>query len=343
MYFVELHFGRYVEHKYIAMSKQSPTLVLMPAKKSSSVENLNNGVYVKGLGNNRPQSIAVDGSTSHSLLAEMDSITRWHSDTNITLNPEQSLSRLSVDKTEFVLHEDEGVTIYWDIKESVSAKDWIGLYKSDETHPGKWIDYRNRGVSGSKKGELVWHFDRISSAFTAPETKVCFRYYHGNTGQLHAYTQSILVRNPTASSSHGAASLKRLQSVDSEAEIVHLVIQDIEAVHVRKGMFFNPDPYLKLRIEPGQDRAQPVLAHHYKDRRTTICENTTEPNWNNEIFHFMALPSDDLFMKVKDRFTTSRPTLLRFLGQVSVPVRQVMEKAKLGLTMSCQLSGRGPS
>jgi len=127
------------------MSKQSPTLVLMPAKKSSSVENLNNGVYGKGLGNNRPQSIAVDGSTSHSLLAEdgdagvnllsyrqmlsrQDSITRWHSDTNITLNPEQSLSRLSVDKTEFVLHEDEGVTIYWDIKE----KDWIGLYKSGQ-------------------------------------------------------------------------------------------------------------------------------------------------------------------------------------------------------------------
>jgi len=40
--------------------------------------------------------------------------------------------------------------------------------------------------------------------FTA-ETRVCFRYYHGNTGQLHAYTQSILVRNPTASSSHGVS------------------------------------------------------------------------------------------------------------------------------------------
>jgi len=72
-------------------------------------------------------------------------------------------------------------------------------------------------------------------------------------------------------------------TISSWLILILSIYADIEAVHVRKGMFFNPDPYLKLRIEPGQDRAQPVLAHHYKDRRTTICENTTEPNWNNEV------------------------------------------------------------
>lgn len=59
---------------------------------------------------------------------------------------------------------------------------------------------------------------------------------------------------------------------------------DIEAVHVRKGMFFNPDPYVKIRVEPGQETAgQPVLAHHYKDTRTSVCENTTDPRWNHEV------------------------------------------------------------
>lgn len=59
---------------------------------------------------------------------------------------------------------------------------------------------------------------------------------------------------------------------------------DIEAHHIRKGMFFNPDPYVKIRIEPEQEAAgQPILAHHYKDTRTSVCENTTEPRWKHEV------------------------------------------------------------
>ena len=59
---------------------------------------------------------------------------------------------------------------------------------------------------------------------------------------------------------------------------------DIEAVHVRKGMFFNPDPYVKIRIEPGQEAVkQLVLAHHYKDTRSSVCENTTDPRWHHQV------------------------------------------------------------
>jgi len=57
---------------------------------------------------------------------------RWHSDTNIALNPEQDSSSLTVDKTEYDLHNGSGLLIHWDIKENVSAKDWIGLYKLGE-------------------------------------------------------------------------------------------------------------------------------------------------------------------------------------------------------------------
>ena len=59
---------------------------------------------------------------------------------------------------------------------------------------------------------------------------------------------------------------------------------DIEAVHVRKGMFFNPDPYVKIRVEPGQEAVkQLVLAHHYKDTRSSVCENTTDPRWHHQV------------------------------------------------------------
>ncbi|XP_067951788.1 E3 ubiquitin-protein ligase HECW1-like [Watersipora subatra] len=144
----------------------------------------------------------------------------------------------------------------------------------------------NRGVSGSIKGDLVWLFNRIASVFTEPETRICFRYYHGNTGNLRAVTEPILVRNSLASSSgvrdKFSSGLWGQTSMDSEAEIVHLAIEDIEATHVRKGMFFNPDPYVKIRVELGQDRSQPALSYHYKDFRTSVCDNTTEPRWHNE-------------------------------------------------------------
>ena len=54
-------------------------------------------------------------------------------------------------------------------------------------------------------------------------------------------------------------------------------------------MFFNPDPYVKIRIEPGQDRSQSALSHHYKDTRTSVCENTTEPRWHNEVSIYCLL------------------------------------------------------
>jgi len=61
------------------------------------------------------------------------------------------------------------------------------------------------------------------------------------------------------------------------------LLTDIGALHVRKGMFFNPDPYVKVRIEPGNTETLPVLDHHYKEIRTTVCENTTEPEWSDEV------------------------------------------------------------
>ena len=50
------------------------------------------------------------------------------------------------------------------------------LQLTDQAHPGKWLDYRNRGVSGSKKGELVWHFNRLASSFTERELIVAYFY-----------------------------------------------------------------------------------------------------------------------------------------------------------------------
>jgi len=52
---------------------------------------------------------------------------------------------------------------------------------------------------------------------------------------------------------------------------------------LKKGMFFNPDPYLKISIQPGKHSIFPALPHHGQERRSTIIGNTVNPIWQAEV------------------------------------------------------------
>lgn len=58
---------------------------------------------------------------------------------------------------------------------------------------------------------------------------------------------------------------------------------DIRAVGLKKGMFFNPDPYLKMSIQPGKRSGLPKFTHHGQERRSSIIANTTSPVWHGEV------------------------------------------------------------
>jgi len=57
----------------------------------------------------------------------------------------------------------------------------------------------------------------------------------------------------------------------------------IRAVSLKKGMFFNPDPYLKMSIQPGKRSGLPRFTHHGQERRSAIIANTTNPVWHGEV------------------------------------------------------------
>lgn len=48
-------------------------------------------------------------------------------------------------------------------------------------------------------------------------------------------------------------------------------------------MFFNPDPYLKLSIQPGKHSIFPSLPHHGQEKRSRVACNTVNPQWNTEV------------------------------------------------------------
>ncbi|CAB1349655.1 unnamed protein product [Coregonus sp. 'balchen'] len=94
-----------------------------------------------------------------------------------------SRSTLTVSTSHYAIGQSQDMLICWDIKEEVLSENFL--------------DYKNRGVNGSHKGQIVWKIDTCSY-FADSETKICFKYYHGVSGALRATTPSVTVKNASA-------------------------------------------------------------------------------------------------------------------------------------------------
>ncbi|XP_032906571.1 E3 ubiquitin-protein ligase HECW1 isoform X3 [Amblyraja radiata] len=253
-------------------------------------------------------------------------IPRANSDTNLVNSG--SRSTLMVSSSRYTIGQSQDLIICWDIKEEVDAGDWIGMYLVDETLSENFLDYKNRGVNGSHQGQIIWKIEP-SSYFVEPETKICFKYYHGASGALRATTPSISVKNPstpifkTISTEEGAQR-------QGNRRLINFTLSGFQAIGLKKGMFFNPDPYLKISIQPGKHSIFPVLPHHGQEKRTAIIFNTINPVWQREKHSFVSLPTDVLEIEVKDKFAKSRPIIKRFLGKLSMPVQRLLERHAIG-------------
>ncbi|EMP24364.1 E3 ubiquitin-protein ligase HECW2 [Chelonia mydas] len=113
-------------------------------------------------------------------------------------------------------------------------------------------------------------------------------------------------------------------------KLVSFELSDIRAVGLKKGMFFNPDPYLKMSIQPGKKSTFPTFVHHGQEKRSTIISNTTNPVWHREKYSFVALLTDVLEIEIKDKFAKSRPIIKRFLGKLTIPVQRLLERHAIG-------------
>ncbi|XP_024857872.1 E3 ubiquitin-protein ligase HECW2 [Kryptolebias marmoratus] len=264
-------------------------------------------------------------------------LTRANSDTDLVTS--QSRSSLTASTLEYSLNRGQNLVISWDIKEEVDATDWIGLYHIDETSPSNVWDCKNRGVNGTQKGQIVWRLEP-GPYFMEPETKICFKYYHGVSGALRATTPCITVKNPAVL----VEGLAEQVGVEHPRKLISFTLTDLRATGLKKGMFFNPDPYLKMSIQPGKRSGLPKFTHHGQERRSSIIANTTNPVWHGEKYTFVALMTDVLEVEVKDKFAKSRPIIKRFLGQLIIPVQRLLEGSTVEHhSVSFSLSRRLPT
>ncbi|KAL4635121.1 E3 ubiquitin-protein ligase HECW1-like isoform X1 [Arapaima gigas] len=253
-------------------------------------------------------------------------VPRSNSDTDLVTCDSRSM--LTVSTSCYSIGQSQDIVITWDIKEEVDAGDWIGMYLVDEVLSENFLDYKNRGVNGSHKGQIVWKID-ASSYFVEPETKICFKYYHGVSGALRAITPSVTVKNSSIALLKPVSGGEVTQSQGSR-RLISFALSDFQAIGLKKGMFFNPDPYLKIAIQPGKHSIFPALPHHGQEKRSGIVCNTINPVWQRERFNFVSLPTDVLEIEVKDKFAKSRPIIKRFLGKLSMPVQRLLEKHAIG-------------
>ncbi|KAL6481219.1 hypothetical protein MHYP_G00092990 [Metynnis hypsauchen] len=283
------------------------------------------------LGPENLRSLSAQGSSSGTGASrggapETMGLQRANSDTDLVTS--DSRSSLTASTYQFTLGRGQNLVISWDIKEEVDATDWIGLYHIDETCPANVWDSKNRGVNGTQRGQIVWRLEP-GPYFMEPETKICFKYYHGVSGALRATTPCITVKNPGVLA--GPEGQVDGQSVTEHCrKLVSFTLSDIRAQGLKKGMFFNPDPYLKMSIQPGKRSGFPAFTHHGQERRASIISNTTNPVWHGEKYTFVALMTDVLEIEVKDKFAKSRPIIKRFLGQLAIPVQRLLERHASG-------------
>ncbi|XP_070783871.1 E3 ubiquitin-protein ligase HECW1 [Enoplosus armatus] len=270
-----------------------------------------------------PDTYAVNGLNQEAFML---GLSRSTSDTDL-VSPD-ARSTLTISSSHYTIGQSEDLVITWDIKEEVDAGDWIGMYLIDEALSENFLDYKNRGISGSHKGQIVWKID-ASSNFSDSETQVCFRYYHGVTGALRATTPSVTIKNGPAPVLKPVVSPEVNHGLGNR-RLINFSLSDLQAVGLKKGMFFNPDPYLKLSIQPGKHSIFPSLPHHGQEKRSGVVCNTVNPQWSTGRFNFVSLPTDVLEIEVKDKFAKSRPIIKRFLGKLSVPVQRLLEKHAIG-------------
>ena len=263
---------------------------------------------------------------------------------NLTLTPtllnQQTLSNsvLFVNVKELNLKLYNEIIISWNILETTSLHDWIGIYRPDSTNSSDHFDMQK--VNGSKIGHITWPLHKLKSVQTrisanktashfllSQDDILEFRYYSG-LAPNQCYAKSIPLKtllssnissNSSSSSSSFDSNINLINSNNNTSsnnnnqirneEFITFKVSDIKASQLRKGMFFNPDPYVKITVIPACANLA-RSSSYVREYKTFIATNTCFPNWKNESFVIVARESDRLLLECKDKFARDRKSVV---------------------------------
>jgi hypothetical protein len=231
---------------------------------------------------------------------------------------------LKVNKKEVYAGED--INICWNVTEPCSANDWIGIFKSGDSDPRKFLDHKQRGLHAVKEGMLVWTIPE--DCVTDPVTTVCFRYFRAS-GKIAATSENFYIKKSPQEGQelllNGLEDLMMSGIVSDvglpDNDVYCVTINDISASGLRGSMLGPPNPYLKLTVlqhKMGQN--EPVVSEH---KKTGSCSSTYNPSWSSD-FVFSVSPSDSIELEFRDTFGGNSPTQSHFLGKTELWIQDFL-------------------
>ncbi|CAG0912721.1 unnamed protein product [Notodromas monacha] len=112
-----------------------------------------------------------------------------------------------------------------------------------------------------------------------------------------------------------------------DGDFAWITITELQAGGLRKGVLFSPYPYVKFSVKSKPEDGPSTLPHHGQAKRSSVINNTTNPDWTGQEFTFLMGSADVLEVEVKDKTTKPKTLLNRILGKTTIPVRSIHEKA----------------
>lgn len=256
------------------------------------------------------------------------------SSSNSLCNQASNQSAIFINVKEINLQLFNEIIVSWNILEDTSPLDFIGIYKLLSSDDSDFIERKQ--LNSSKIGQIIWSLDKLKQTFSENlNDSVEFRYYSGLRAQ-HILARSEPLR--VEWKSNCSMNKNQTRATTKSYELITFKISDLKASQLRKGMFFNPDPYVKMSILPNQSLlnglAMPTntsskpktnMPRYYK---TNAATNTCFPNWKHESFEMVARENDRILFEVKDKFIRTKPSINRFLGRVLVDISRIVDKVK---------------
>jgi hypothetical protein len=167
------------------------------------------------------------------------------------------------------------IIVSWKINEDTSVNDWIALYKIQNLNYSDYIDINTlSSFNGSKIGHLTWKLNQLKIKLQFKLINdlddgdlVEFRYYNGIHNKLLAKSNTLKL-------------IIKSGSPNGTNDFITCSLYDVKAAQLRKGMFFNPDPYVKISIVPQLEQS----CNYAREYKTSVATNTCFPSWKNEVF-----------------------------------------------------------
>ncbi|UJR33459.1 hypothetical protein I4U23_020904 [Adineta vaga] len=228
-------------------------------------------------------------------------------------------SILTISPEQICLSTSTIVTLAWNIYDNViTSHDTIGIFLPDKLTLNDVIENIYTNLNALKIGQYHWHCTQTLINKLVNVDTVYFQYYNSNNGEIKAQSSLIPLIHDN----------NHIPSIDNMTRPISIKIYDLHATNLQRGVFFKPDPYIKVSLIAGRLHKQFRISSHFynQEKRTNVIPNTCHPKWYNQSFTFQTFHTDLLEFEVKDKFVKTRPTMNRFLGKLTVHIGFLLDK-----------------